>query len=334
MSAIQSKVVMVTLGLFVLALLYRNIGSVAVLTITLWVITLVTVAAVIVTGAAHFDSKKAFDFPEGSFSFSWGAFLGLGAASRVGIYDYLGYYNVCYLGEEVKDPGRVIPRSITISLIGVAVIYLAINFSIIGIVPWRSFVPAGDPPAPVASMMMATIYGRPVAWVFTLLVLATSVGSVFALLLGYSRIPYAAAREGTFFRIFGSLHPTKNFPHWALILMGLISIGCCFLPLGEVIDALLTTRILIQFIGQVGAVMILRRRAPDLERPYRIWLYPVPALLALLGWMFVFVTNEKKTLLIGLGSLALGGVVFLVWSAVQRTWPFAAAPVEKSRAPA
>jgi amino acid transporter len=322
MSAVQSKVVMVALGLLVVALLYRNIGSVAALTIVLWIVTLVTVVAVIVTGALHFDPKKAFDFPEGSFSFSWGAFMGLGAASRVAIYDYLGYYNVCYLGEEVREPGRVIPRSITISLIGVAVIYLAINLSIIGIVSWRSFVPAGDPPAPVASMMMATIYGRPAAWGFTILVLATTVGSVFALLLGYSRIPYAAAREGYFFRIFGRLHETKNFPHWALVLMGLISIGCCFLPLGEVIDALLTTRILIQFIGQVGAVMILRRRAPNLERPYRIWSYPVPAFLALVGWSFVFVTNERKTLLIGWGSLALGVLVFLLWSGVNRSWPF------------
>jgi len=315
---------MVALGILVVALLYRNIGSVAVLTIALWIVTLVTVAAVIVTGAFHFDPKKAFDFPKGSFSFSWGAFMGLGAASRVAIYDYLGYYNVCYLGEEVREPGRVIPRSITISLIGVAAIYLAINLSIIGVVPWGSFVPVpeGGVPAPVASMMMAIIYGRPAAWVFTILVLATTVGSVFALLLGYSRIPYAAAQEGYFFRIFGRLHETKHFPHWALILMGLISIGCCFLPLGEVIDALLATRILIQFIGQVGAVMILRRRRPDLERPYRIWFYPLPALLALVGWTFVFVTNEKKTLLIGLGSLALGGVVFLLWSAVQRTWPF------------
>jgi len=321
---VQGKIVITALGVLTVVLLYRRIESIGTLTVVLWVVTLVTVAAVIFAGATHFSSKVAFDFPPGAFGFSWGALMGLGAASRVGIYDYLGYYNVCYLGEEVKDPGRVIPRSVLLSLFGVALIYLAINFSIIGIVPWREFVPATDPPAPVASMLMSRIYGRPVALAFTLLVLATAVGSVFALLLGYSRIPYAAAREGYFFRIFNRLHPTKNFPHLSLLLLGAVSIGCTFIPLDVVIDALLTTRILVQFVGQIGAVMILRRREPSMERPYRIWLYPVPALLALVGWLFVFLTNDRKPLLIGGATLVFGVVCFLAWSAITGRWPFGA----------
>ncbi len=324
MTPTQGKIVMVALGGLTIMLLYRRITSVGILSVALWIVTLVTVAAVIVTGAFHFNPKVAFDFPHGAFGFSWGALMGLGAASRIGIYDYLGYYNVCYIGEEVKDPGRVIPRSILISLIGVAVIYIAINFSIIGIVPWREFVPVppDGPPVPVASTLMAKIYGHPVASAFTVLVLATSVGSVFALLLGYSRIPYAAAREGYFFRVFERLHPTKNFPHFSLLLLGAIAIGCSFFRLDDVIDALLTTRILVQFIGQIGAVMLLRRRAPKLERPYRIWFYPLPVFLALVGWVFVFVTNEKKPLLLGLGTLAAGVVCFLFWSGWTRRWPF------------
>src|SRR5213076_1310 len=119
-----------------------RIHSIATITVSLWAGTLVTVLAVIVTGAMHFDSRVAFDFPPGAFTFSLGFFLGLGAASRIGIYDYLGYYDVCYIGDEVKDPGRVIPRSILISTIAVAIIYIGINFSIIGVVPWREFVPA------------------------------------------------------------------------------------------------------------------------------------------------------------------------------------------------
>jgi amino acid transporter len=323
MSPLQAKAVMAALGLATIVLLYRRIGSVGALSIYLWGVTLLTVGAVIVTGAIHFDAKLAFSFPPGAFGFSWGALLGLGAASRIGIYDYLGYYNVCYLAEEVKDPGRVIPRSVIASLVGVALIYVAINFSIIGIVPWRDFVPATDPPAPVASLLISRIYGTSAAWVFTNLVLITTVGSVFALLLGYSRIPYAAAQDGTFFRIFGRVHPEGRFPHVSLVVLGLISIGCTFFPLGDVIDALLSTRILVQFIGQVFAVILLRRRAPALERPYRMWLYPAPALLALLGWTFVFVTNDPKPLLVGLGTLALGVLVFLVWSGWTRRWPFA-----------
>jgi amino acid transporter len=324
MTPTQGKLIIAALGVVTVAMLYRRIESIASLTVVLWVVTLLTVAAVIFAGATHFNPKVAFDFPPGAFGFSWGALMGLGAASRVGIYDYLGYYNVCYLGEEVKDPGRVIPRSVLLSLFGVALIYLAINFSIIGIVPWRDFVPATDPPAPVASLLMSKVYGRPVALAFTLLVLATAVGSVFALLLGYSRIPYAAAREGYFLRIFERLHPTKNFPHLSLLLLGAVSIGCTFIPLDVVIDALLTTRILVQFVGQVGAVMLLRRRQPALERPYRIWLYPFPALLALIGWLFVFLTNDRKPLLIGGATLALGVVCFLAWSAVTGRWPFGA----------
>ena len=331
MSPVHGKIVIAALGVFTVVLLYRRIESIGILTVVLWAVTLLTVAAVIFAGATHFSSKVAFDFPPGAFGFSWGALLGLGAASRIGIYDYLGYYNICYLGEEVKDPGRVIPRSILLSLFGVALIYLAINFSIIGIVPWREFVPATDPPAPVASLLMSRICGRPVALGFTLLVLATTVGSVFALLLGYSRIPYAAAREGYFLRIFGRLHPTKKFPHLSLLLLGAVSIGCTFIPLDVVIDALLTTRILIQFVGQVAAVMLLRRREPSLERPYRIWLYPFPALIALVGWLFVLLTNDRKPLLIGGATLVLGVACFLAWSAATGRWPFGAPKVDPAK---
>ncbi len=184
-----------------------------------------TVAVVIGTGATTFDSAVAFDFPTGAFDFSFGYLMGLGAASRVGVYDYLGYYDVCFIGDEVKNPGRVIPRSIMISLVGVALIYMAINLSIIGVVPWREFVPAPgqplpDPPPPVVSMMIERVHGAGVAKVFTALVLWTAFGSCFALLLGYSRIPYAAAKDGNFFSVFGQLHPTKNFPHISLLLIG------------------------------------------------------------------------------------------------------------------
>lgn len=304
-------------------LLYRRITTIGKITIGLWIGTLLTVGVVIVSGAMRFDPKLAFDFPPGAFHFSWGFVLGLGAASRVGIYDYLGYYDVCYIGDEVKDPGRVIPRSILISLVAVALCYFAINLSLIGVVPWREFVPAKDPPAAVASLFMEKIYGSKIAAVFTVMVLWTAVGSIFALILGYSRIPFAAAQNGDFFKVFGRLHPTKNFPHVSLLVIGAVSIICSFLPLMTVIDALLITRIVVQFVGQVFAVILLRKRAPDMARPYRIWFYPIPNLIALAGWIFVFATSEAKLILFGLGSLALGVVCFLVWSKITKRWPFA-----------
>ena len=308
-------------------LLYRRITTIGRITVSLWIGTMLTVGAVIVSGALRFDPRLAFDFPPGAFKFSWGFLLGLGAASRIGIYDYLGYYDVCYIGEEVKSPGRVIPRSILISLVAVALIYFAINLSLIGVVPWREFVPAKDPPDAVASLFMEKLYGSKVASGFTVMVLWTAVGSVFALMLGYSRIPYAAAQNGDFFRVFGRLHPKKDFPHVSLLTIGLVSIICSFLPLMTVIDALLITRILVQFIGQVVAVILLRRRAPAMERPYRIWLYPVPCFVALVGWLFVFGTADWKLILFGLATLLAGLCFFLIWSWRTKRWPFARAPV-------
>ncbi|MGH7678523.1 MAG: APC family permease [Gemmatimonadaceae bacterium] len=302
-------------GLLNIALLYRRIQSIAKITISLWAGTLLTVLAVIVTGAANFKPSIAFDFPPNAFNFSLGFFLGLGAATRVGIYDYLGYYDVCYIGDEVRDPGRVIPRSIVISTTAVALIYMAINLSIIGIIPWREFVPASQHPesAFIVSSLMERVYGPGVATVFTLLVLWTAFGSVFALLLGYSRIPFAAAESGYFFKAFGRLHPTRNFPYVSLIVIGAISIIAGFFTLGMVIDALIVTRILVQFIGQVVALILLRRTRPDMPRPYRMWLYPVPALVALLGWIFVFATTDVRVILFGVGVLAMGCLAFLVW---------------------
>lgn len=325
MTSGQGLAVAVAVGILNIILLYRQITSIGKITVCLWIGTMLTSGAVIATGAMHFDPKLAFDFPPGAFNFSIGFLFGLGAASRVGVYDYLGYYDICYIGDEVKDPGRVIPRSIIISVIGVAVIYLAINLSIIGVVPWREFVPAEKNPSSdfIVSIFMEKIYGSKVATFFTAMVLWTAFGSVFALLLGYSRIPYAAAQDGYFFKIFGRLHSRKHFPYVSLIVMGVISILCSFVSLGLVIDALITTRILVQFIGQIFAVMLLRERAPEMPRPYRIWLYPIPNLVALAGWIFIFATSDLNVILFGLGSLLLGVVFFLIWSKVTRRWPFA-----------
>ena len=317
----------IVVGLINIALLYRRIHSIAKITVSLWVGTLVTVLAVIITGAVHFDPGIAFDFPPGAFDFSLGFFLGLGAAARIGIYDYLGYYDVCYIGDEVRDPGRVIPRSILISVVAVAAIYIGINLSLIGVIPWRDFVPAAEHPESgfIVSIFMQRIYGEGVATFFTLLILWTAFGSVFALLLGYSRIPFAAATSGYFFRAFGRLHPTKDFPYISLLVLGAISIVAGFFSLGTVIDALIVTRILVQFMGQVVGLMLLRRRAPDMARPYRMWLYPLPALIALVGWIFLFATTSPRVILFGVGVLALGCLAFLLWSWRTQRWPFAMA---------
>lgn len=321
----QSIIVIVVLGALNIALLYRKITFIGKLTVSLWIGAILTTSAVIITGALNFNPSMAFDFPPGAFNFSLGFFLGLGAATRIGIFDYLGYYDICYIGDEVRNPGRTIPRSVIISVIAVALIYIAINFSVIGVVPWREVVPADQHPESnfVVSIFMERIYGSEVATVFTAMVLWTAFGSVFALLLGYSRVPYAAAIDGYFFKVFARLHPRKNFPYVSLVVLGVIAIICSFFKLGMVIDALITTRILIQFVGQILAVSLLRKNQPDMKRPYRIWLYPIPNLLALFGWSFVFATTNWLIIAFGLGTLMLGVVCFFLWSRHTKQWPFA-----------
>jgi amino acid transporter len=328
MSRVDELVVCAGAGLVAIALLYRRIHSIAWITVLLWAGTLLTVAIIILSGALHFSASRAFSFPSGAFQFSTGFLLGLGAAARVGIYDYLGYYDTCYIGDEVKNPGRTIPRSILISLVGVALIYLLVNLSIIGVIHWSEFVPADQHPESkfIVSVFMEKLYGGTVASVFTGLIVWTAFGSVFALLLGYSRIPYAAAQDGCFFRVFGVLHPKKDFPHRSLLVVGVLSVVACALPLGTVIDALLTTRIVVQFVGQIGALVLLRRTRPDLARPYKMWLYPLPCFVALAGWIFLLATSDRMILAYGAISLLAGVGAYLLWAARQRAWPFEAAP--------
>ncbi|HLZ45517.1 MAG TPA: APC family permease [Gemmatimonadales bacterium] len=329
----QMMLVIAAIGIVNIVLLYRRITSIATITLTLWVGTIVTVLVVIVTGAMHFDPKVAFDFPPGAFNLSPQFLRGLGAASAIGVYDYLGYYDVCYIGDEVQNPGRVIPRSILLSTVCVALIYIAINFSIIGVVPWRDFVPADTHPQAnfVVSIFMERIYGSGIATVFTAMVLWTAFGSVFALLLGYSRVPYAAARDGYFFRIFARVHAVGGFPYVSLVVLGVLSILAGFVSLDTVIFALVTLRILVQFVGQIGAVTLLRRREPDMARPYRMWLYPLPSLVALLGWIFIFATTPATIVGWAFGALLLGLACFAIWSWKRGTWPFASSETAPGR---
>lgn len=318
-----AAVVTVIIGVVNIALLYRSITSIATITVALWIGTMVAVLGVVLTGAIHFDPAKAFDVPAGAFNLSLGFFVGLGASARIGIYDYLGYYNVCYIGDEVETPGRVIPRSIAISTVVVALLYLAINLSVIGVVPWREFVPAAAHPESdfVVSMFMERAWGPGVATLFTVLVLWTAFASVFALLLGYSRIPYAAARDGYFFRAFGRLHASGGFPAVSIVVLGTIAIAASFVSLGMVIDALIVTRILVQFIGQIAGLIVLRRTRPTMERPYRMWLYPLPALVALAGWTFVFATTAPNVIAFGVAVLVVGLFGYAVWARSSTATP-------------
>jgi len=307
----QTRLVALGVGVMVVVLLYRRITAIGRLTVVLWSGMLVTVSWIILSGLANFDSKLAFDFPENAFNFSTGFALGLGSAMLIAMYDFLGYYDICYVGGEVREPERVIPRAIIYSVIAVALIYSVMNLCIIGVVPWREAMESKF----IVAQYMENLYGTWAGGVVTVLILWCAVASVFALLLGYSRIPYAAALDGYFFKAFGRLHPKGRFPHVSLLVIGGLSIAASLLKLEAVISALLTARILVQFIGQIFAVHYIRKHRLDIERPFRIWLYPLPSVIALLGWSYVFLTSGWVYILYGLLTLFAGIVVFWFWRA-------------------
>ena len=328
---------LVAIGACLLAtlLLYRNIGGVRRLSALLWVGVMGTIGWVIFTGATHFHARMAFALPAGAFHLSPGFFLGLGSAMLIASYDYWGYYNVCFLGGEVKDPGRTIPRAVLISIAVVAVLYLLMNISVLGVLPWQELASTTDVSARQSVIAVfferayaATGWGAAAGRLGALLVMWTAFASVFSLMLGYSRVPYAAARDGNFFRIFGRLHPTKHFPYVSLLMLGGVAALFCFLELKDVIAALVVIRIVLQFLLQQIGLVWLRRTQPALPRPFRVWFYPWPPALAAVGFIYILFSRPDFQRELGYAAaLILSGVaLYLVRARRHREWPFATKP--------
>jgi amino acid transporter len=301
-------------------LLYRKITVIGKLSEFLWVGVILTVGWVIFAGVTNFDKNLAFSFPPGAFTISPAFFTGLGSAMLIAVYDYWGYYNVCFFGGEVKNPGRTIPRAIIYSILAVSAIYIVMNISILGVMPWQKLAVSKKPIAE----FMEQIYSRRAAIVASLLVIWTAFASVFSLLLGYSRVPYAAALDGNYFRIFSRVHKKHRFPHVSLLVLGSVAVVFCFFKLVDVIAALVVIRIMVQFLAQTIGVIVLRIRKPDLDRPFRMWLYPLPALLAFAGFIYVLVSrqNFQKEVRYALVLLIVGLGIYLSRSWRRREWPF------------
>jgi len=310
-------------------LLYRRITLIERLSKFLWVGVMLTILWVIFAGVTHFNRKLAFDFPPGAFTLRPEFFTGLGAALLVSVYDYWGYYNVCFFGGEVKEPGRTIPRAVLLSILFVAIIYIVMNISILGVIPWREFAGTANTPAQryVISSFMERLYGTKASLIATLLIMWTAFASVFSLLLGYSRVPFAAARDGNYFRIFARVHERGRFPFVSLLVMGGIAMLFCFFRLADVIAALVVIRILVQFLAQIVGVIVLRVRRPDLPRPFRMWLYPLPALLALSGFIYVLISRKNflKEIRYAAVLVVAGLIVYFIRARVRGEWPFASA---------
>ena len=161
----------------------------------LWIVVIFTALAVTAAGISHFQFEPRARFSSARFYAVAAFFVGLGGATLLAMYDYGGYNNACFFAGEIKRPEYVIPRSILISILLVGMLYLTMNVSIIGVIPWREAMHSNF----IVSDLMQRIYGSMVAKIMTGFVLFTTFASLFAVLLGYSRVPYAAAVDGRFF---------------------------------------------------------------------------------------------------------------------------------------
>ncbi|MBV8206901.1 MAG: APC family permease [Acidobacteria bacterium] len=319
LSAAAEKLIAAGVGAITILALYRRIHSVGKMTVALGIATIATMSAVVVLGLGKFNPGMAFAFPPHWMGFNRGFFLGLGSAMLIAIYDYVGYAEVCYIGDEVKQPEKTLPRSIILCVLITAAFYLAMEIVIVGVVPWRDAVHSQF----VVSQFMERVQGRGAAVAITGLILVTAFASLFGGMLGASRIPYAAARDGYFFPVFARVHRSKRIPHISLLVLGAAAIVASFFDLEKVITLGVTASILTSSVMQILALPLMRRRLSAGERPYRMPLYPLPALVALAGWVGIFVLSGAVYVEWSLAVIAAGGAAFLIHAGLSRTWPFA-----------
>lgn len=320
---IEKRLVSGGMVLLLVLLLYRNIKSIGNISVFLWIVTGGTLIWLIGSGLPSFNSHMAFSYSKDAFDLTPLFFAGLGHASISTVYSYLGYYNICQLGAEIKKPEINIPRSIFISIAGIAVFYLAMQIVLLGNLPWKDIAKSEF----VVSIYFEHLYSTTAAKIATGLVLIISFASIFSAMLGYSRVPYAAAKDGNFFPILAKVHPTKKFPHVSLLFLGGIAFAFSLLfKMKEVITAIITMRILVQFVGQAVGVIAWHYRKPKEPRPFKMWLFPVPAIISIIVWMFILLSVvfspqwpfvAGAIALIGAGT----GIFFIVGDGFRRMKP-------------
>jgi fructoselysine transporter len=321
----QAKAVSAAVIIFITFLLYRKIDSIGKIGVLLWTGVLLTLGWIIIGGIAngHFlEPLKNINT-----DFSWGQLLSFvfGQACVKTIYSYLGYYNVCHLGGEIRNPGKNIPASMFISVIGIAILYLAMNMSVASVISWqeiKQWQVSGQNNF-VVSTFIERLYGIAAANVATIMILWVALASLFAVMLGYSRVPYAAAVDGAFFKVFAKLHPTKNFPYISLlVLAGFAMVFSLLFRMKYVIDAILAMRIMVQFIGQAIGVTLLRKRNGTSELPYKMPLYPLPVILAIVLWLFIFYATGLTIIVSFLLVVGSGLIMYFILAKMQQQWPF------------
>jgi fructoselysine transporter len=315
LTPIQEKIISGSLVILVFLLLYRKIETIGKISVVMGSIVVLTILWIIISGLMHQQHPVQL-IPTGEASFfSYAFWAAVGQGSVKTVYSFLGYYNVCHLGGEIKRPELNIPRSIFISIAGISVLYLLMNISVMGVIRWQSVL-EGD--KYLVSAFMESIYGYNAGVIVTVLILCIAFSSLFAVVLGYSRVPYAAAVDGNFFKIFSKLHPTKNFPYVSLIfLCALGFIFSLFMKLSQVISSILAMRILIQFIAQGIGVSLLRSRFGSKGLPYKMFLFPLPVIISICIWLFLFASTGWFALY-GILIASIGVIAFFIFSKYKR----------------
>lgn len=317
-----ARLIALGVGVAIVAMLYRRAAALGRLTLAVTAGVVAVIGWILLDGLRHADAAVFLRDAQAPEPLDFA--VGLGKATILAMYAYFGYYNVCYVGDEVRDPGKTIPRAVLLSAVAVCVLFVGVHLALLGTVPWtdvpRDPKQLGDYSLP--AVFAQRLHGQGGAALMSLLLMASCFASAFAGLYGYSRIPYGAAHYGHFFRVFERVHPSHRIPHVSLLAVGSASLVWTFFDLQTVIDALVTLRILEQFVGQAIGVMLLRARQPERPRPYRMWLYPVPCLVALVGWLLLYASSGGLFIAIGAATLTAGVLAFLYWSARTRNWPF------------
>ena len=314
----------IAIGIVTIFALYRGIKEVSRIGLVLACASVATLLCVIVASYARFSPAQALTLPPHD-SVWLGLRAGLGQALIIAMYDYAGYGQSSCIGGEMINPSRTIPRSIIISIALVAALYVSMQLGILGAIPWQKVVPLADGSLPplgqhLASAVVEHVFGAGAAILVTLLILVTAFASVYGNLLGYSRVPFAAAADGVFLKPFAHVNNEQRFPDVALLVMGVFALIACLFTLDQIINALTAAGVLIQSIAQIAALVVIRARGAI--PAYRMWLYPLPALVALAGWIFIFLSAGLAAIIFGIGSLLAGVLVFMIRAARRREWPF------------
>jgi fructoselysine transporter len=319
LTSIESKILSGGVVILIIVLLYRKIDAIGKISVFLWGGVIITMFWIIGAGVAHGNFVQPILHINDNITINHAFASAIGFASVKTVYSYLGYYNVCHLGGEIINPSKNIPRSMFLSIAGITVLYLLMNVSVVSVVPWQQAKESEF----VLSLYMNEIAGSTAAKIITCLILWVAFASVFSATLGYSRIPYAAAADGAFFKVFAKVHPTKHFPYVSLVVLGSIAFVFSLLfRLGEVISAILAMRILIQFIGQAIGLLLLRKARSRDSFPYKMPLFPVPVYIAIAIWLFILYSTGLKMAGYGLLVIALGAIVFFIKANVNKEWPF------------